>query len=285
MNESNQTPETPESKEPISYWGYINLDELLSLQHPETDAHDELQFIIVHQTFELWFKLAIYELEGAIKHLKSNDISGGIRLLNRVGAILRTAVKGFDPLMTMSQQGYAEFRDALKPASGFQSMQFRVIETLLGFERVSSGENGEKCFYWESAVQAGATFDNFMAKYHDQLLKDYEAMGQDNLRRLMLRLTENAVGAKGVEAYRELEERRSELPELYTLAEAARDLQQALLDFRLGHHKVTVFTIGKHMAGTSDSHAAGHPSCAEYLLNVIKDRSVIFLELEEAAMS
>lgn len=268
--------------EPVSYWHYSRLDNLLELQHPLTDAHDEMQFIIVHQTFELWFKLAIYELRAAIERLKKDDLAGSAHLLHRVGVILRTAYKGFDPLMTMSQQGYAEFRSALSPASGFQSMQFRVIEMLIGIERVADTE-GEQKFYWQSAVQAGATFEHFMAKYHEQLLSDSAQLGDDNLRRLMLRLTEEGTGAQGVEAYRALFANRENYPALYTLAEAARDLQQAVLDFRLGHHKVTVFTIGKKTAGTSDSHAAQHPSCAEYLLNVIKERSVVFPELEEAS--
>lgn len=275
-------PDMPGQNEPVSYWHYSRLDNLLELQHPLTDAHDEMQFIIVHQTFELWFKLAIYELEAAIERLKCKDMAGGAQLLHRVGVILRTAYKGFDPLMTMSQQGYAEFRSALSPASGFQSMQFRLIEMLIGIERITDQE-GEKKFYWQAAVQAGATFEHFMAKYHEQLLRDSEKLGDDNLRNLMLRMTEEGTGNKGVEAYRTLFANRNDYPELYTLAEAARDLQQAVLDFRLGHHKVTVFTIGKHAAGTSDSHADQHPSCAEYLLNVIKDRSVVFPELENAA--
>lgn len=279
-----ETNGTPDSNAPnVTYWDYVRVDDLLTLQRPVTEAHDEMQFIVVHQTFELWFNLAIYELRSAIERLKRGDITGGTNLLARVSVILRTSYKGFDPLMTMSQQGYAEFRDALTPASGFQSMQFRVIEMLLGIER-STGESGTSRFYWEGAVQAGDTFHQFMGKYHEKLLRDHADLGENNLRRLMLRLTEEATGAKGSEAYRILLERPNDFHDLYTLAERARDLQQAVLDFRLGHHKVTVFTIGKHAAGTSDSHASQHPSCAEYLLDVIKDRSTIFPELEEATM-
>lgn len=281
-NKPVQTNGSSNEEKPVSYWDYIGLEKLLTNQHPVTEAHDEMQFIMVHQTFELWFNLAIYELRAAIERLKSGDVAGATKLLNRVAVILRTAFKGFDPLMTMSQQGYAEFRDALKPASGFQSMQFRVIEMYLGIEPEVNGE-GERKFYWQSAVQAGETYENFMEKYFSRLVSDSEALGDNTLRRLMLRLTEEATGGTGAEAYRRLFDDHHSHPELYTLAETARDLQQALLDFRLGHHKVTVFTIGKHTAGTSDSHAAQHQSCAEYLLNVIKDRSVIFPELEDAS--
>jgi tryptophan 2,3-dioxygenase len=267
----------------LTYWDYIRLDELLALQQPRTSAHDEVQFIIVHQTFELWFRLAIHELRGALDALDRNDLQQGAHLLKRVAAILRTSLHGFEPLMTMTMQGYAEFRDALHPASGFQSSQFRIIEILLGIERVgSAAEAQEEKFYWEAAVQAGETFENFMKKYHTQLIADYETAKEKNLRRVMLRLTEHATGKSGVDAYRHLFANRDEHPLLLSLAESARDLQQAVMDFRLSHHKVTVFTIGAHAAGTSDSHRDPVPSCAAYLANVIRERSEIFPELEEA---
>lgn len=267
----------------MTYWDYIRLDDLLSLQQPRTSAHDEIQFIVVHQTFELWFRLAIHELRGALDALSRNDLQLGAHLLKRVAVILRTSLNGFDPLMTMTMQGYAEFRDALHPASGFQSSQFRVLEILLGIERVeSTSEEREEKFYWEAAVQTGETFTNFMSKYETQLVEDYEQAKEKNLRRAMLRLTEAATGKSGVEAYRRLFASRDEHPLLVSLAESARDLQQAVMDFRLSHHKVTVFTIGAHASGTSDSHKDPVPSCAHYLANVIRNHSEIFPELEAA---
>lgn len=265
----------------VTYWDYIQLDQLLSLQSPRTTAHDELLFIMVHQTFELWFRLAIYELRGAIAALESGNIQQGIALLKRVGVILRTAHAGFDPLMTMTQNGYAEFRDALRPASGFQSSQFRVMEILLGIRQVPSADDSAKeQFHWEVvAAQAGETFVNFMARYQQELQAIYDQARSNNLRTLMLRLTEEGTSKTGVDAYRYLGSHRSELPELAALADAGRDLQTALLDFRLSHHKVTVFTIGD-AAGTSDAHTPVHSSCAGYLLNVIKEQSTIFPELE-----
>jgi tryptophan 2,3-dioxygenase len=273
-----------QTPKPLTYWDYIRLDELLSLQHPRTTAHDELQFIMVHQAFELWFKLAINELRGALVALDSGQITQGTLLLPRVGVILRTALHGFDPLMTMTQQGYLEFRDELHPASGFQSSQFRVIEILLGIERVTSeDEKEEEKFYWQGALQAGETYTNFIERYHQELEQDYENAKTNNLRRAMLRLTEEGTGESGVDAYRKLFADPDHYPDLTALAAAGRDLQQAVMDFRLSHHKVTRFTIGTHTPGTSDSHAAKHPSCAAYLLNVVREHSTIFPELESAA--
>jgi tryptophan 2,3-dioxygenase len=273
-----------QTPKPLTYWDYIHLDELLSLQHPRTTAHDELQFIMVHQAFELWFKLAINELRGALAALDAGQITQGTLLLQRVGVILRTALHGFDPLMTMTQQGYLEFRDELHPASGFQSSQFRVIEILLGIERVTSeDEEEEEKFYWQGALQAGETYTNFIERYHQELEQDYENAKTNNLRRAMLRLTEEGTGERGVDAYRKLFADPDHYPDLTALAAAGRDLQQAVMDFRLSHHKVTRFTIGAHAPGTSDSHAAKHPSCAAYLLNVVREHSTIFPELESAA--
>jgi len=265
---------------PLTYWDYLHTEQLFSLQSPRTDAHDEMQFIIVHQVFELWFRLAIYELKGALTALEQGNLRKASQLVRRVASILRTSHQGFDPLMSMSHEGYAEFRAALAPASGFQSSQFRVIEILLGIERDAVG--AEEKFYWEKAVQAGETFVNFMKRYHQELLEINAEWSQKNLRRSMLRLTEEATGRQGVEAYRHLLLHRDDYPDLFALAESARDIQQAMLDFRLSHHKVTVFTVGAHAAGTSDSHGDPAPSCAAYLMGVINDRSTIFPELHAA---
>lgn len=267
-------------KETVTYWDYLRTEELFSLQMPRTQAHDEMQFIVVHQVFELWFRLAIYELKGALAALETGRLQFAAQLVRRVASILRTSHQGFDPLMTMTHDGYMEFRDDLAPASGFQSAQFRIIEILLGIERQMEGEDGR--FYWEKAVQTGETFVTFMKRYHADLLAIHDEWAERNLRRSMLRLTEQATGLSGVDAYRHLLLHRDDYPELHALAESALDIQQAMLDFRLSHHKVTVFTVGEHAVGTSDSHTDPAPSCASYLMGVIRDRSTIFPELDAA---
>lgn len=270
----------PTSDTPLTYWDYVRTEELFSLQSPRTSAHDEMQFIIVHQIFELWFRLAIYELKGALTALDRGDLRKAAQLVRRVSSILRTSHQGFDPLMTMTREGYSEFREALAPASGFQSAQFRIIEILLGIEREE--KNNEAKFYWERAVQAGETFVSFMHRYHQELLEINNEWSDKNLRRVMLHLTEEATGLKGVAAYRHLLQHQSDYPELHDLAESAQDIQQAMLDFRTSHLKVTVFTVGEHAAGTSDSHGDPAPSCTAYLQGVIDHRTTIFPELEAA---
>jgi tryptophan 2,3-dioxygenase/ribonuclease HI len=115
--------------EPTEYAGYLRIDDLLRLQHPLTpDAHDELLFVIVHQSYELWFKLILHEIARAQSELEAGRPQGAIGPLQRVAAIDRLLLAHLDVLETMSPDGFLEFRDPLAPASGFQSQQFRAIE-------------------------------------------------------------------------------------------------------------------------------------------------------------
>ena len=113
------------------YAGYLRIDDLLTLQQPLTpEAHDELLFIIVHQSYELWFKLIIHELRKANEELQVRRPQGALGPLKRTVKIERLLLDHLDVLETMGPEGFMEFRDPLAPASGFQSQQFREIETL-----------------------------------------------------------------------------------------------------------------------------------------------------------
>jgi tryptophan 2,3-dioxygenase len=111
------------------YATYLLIDDLLDLQRPLTpEAHDELLFIIVHQAYELWFKLILHELDLAERELRDGRPQGAIGPLKRVVATQRVLEEQLHVLETMGPEGFMEFRDPLAPASGFQSRQFRDIE-------------------------------------------------------------------------------------------------------------------------------------------------------------
>jgi tryptophan 2,3-dioxygenase len=115
------------------YERYLLIDDLLGLQRPLTpDAHDELLFIVVHQSYELWFKLILHELTRARDELLAGRAHAASPRLRRTVAIERLLLEHLDVLETMSPEGFLEFRDPLAPASGFQSVQFRSIEWLSG---------------------------------------------------------------------------------------------------------------------------------------------------------
>ena len=117
-------------QEGTEYAGYLRIDDLLRLQEPLTPgAHDELLFIIVHQSYELWFKLILHELHKAHAELEAGRPQGATRPLKRTVAIERLLLDHLDVLETMGPEGFMEFRDPLAPASGFQSQQFREIES------------------------------------------------------------------------------------------------------------------------------------------------------------
>src|SRR5215217_9437011 len=112
------------------YAAYLLIDDLLELQRPITEgAHDELLFIIVHQAYELWFKLMLHELAKVDADLRADRPAGALASLKRVVAIDRLLLAKLDVLETMGPEGFLEFRDPLAPASGFQSRQFRAIES------------------------------------------------------------------------------------------------------------------------------------------------------------
>ena len=126
VNEALDAPQ-----EVTEYAGYLRIDDLLELQEPLTPgAHDELLFIIVHQSYELWFKLILHELRKAHDELAAGRPQAAIRPLERTVAIERLLLGHLDVLETMGPDGFLEFRDPLAPASGFQSAQFREIESL-----------------------------------------------------------------------------------------------------------------------------------------------------------
>jgi tryptophan 2,3-dioxygenase len=111
------------------YAAYLLIDDLLELQRPITEgAHDELLFIIVHQAYELWFKLMLHELVKVDADLRADRPGGALAGLKRVVAIDRLLLAKLDVLETMGPEGFLEFRSPLAPASGFQSRQFREIE-------------------------------------------------------------------------------------------------------------------------------------------------------------
>jgi len=118
----------------LTYEGYLGLEVLLSAQRPlsEPQHHDEMLFIIQHQVAELWFKLIIHELESAIGHLRADAPDPCMKILARVKQVQSQLFEQWAVLETLTPAEYVQFRDVLGPASGFQSLQYRLLEFLLG---------------------------------------------------------------------------------------------------------------------------------------------------------
>ena len=127
----------PNSDKALTYISYLKVDELLSLQQPQSDGpegpeHDELLFIIIHQTYELWFKQIIHELGALQTALEGGETHRSLALLGRIRTIMKTCVAQVDILETMTPLQFNSFRGRLQSSSGFQSAQFREVEAILG---------------------------------------------------------------------------------------------------------------------------------------------------------
>jgi tryptophan 2,3-dioxygenase len=118
----------------MSYADYLHLDELLAAQHPVSRPahHDEMLFIVQHQTTELWLKLVLHELRAAMHHLAEDDLRLALKNLARVKHVQRTLIEQWSVLATLTPSEYLEFRGALASSSGFQSHQYRAVEFALG---------------------------------------------------------------------------------------------------------------------------------------------------------
>ena len=116
----------------MSYGDYLALDSILGAQHPLSEAHDEMLFIIQHQTTELWMRLAIHELSSARRSIAKDEVQPAMKMLARMSRIFEQLNGAWDVLRTMTPSEYTRFRSQLGQSSGFQSRQYRLIEYLLG---------------------------------------------------------------------------------------------------------------------------------------------------------
>lgn len=152
---------------PVTYANYLELDTLLSAQLPRSDMDDEMLFIIIHQTKELWLKQIIRELRLAISQITNDGLVPAYKALARVSRIQAVMTLSWDVLSTMTPSDYTRFRSVLGPSSGFQSDQFRTVEYLLGLKDksfLSYQEDRPKAkAAMQKALQAPSIWDHAIA--------------------------------------------------------------------------------------------------------------------------
>lgn len=159
---------TTDFKERMSYGGYLCLDKLLAAQHPLSApmVHDEMLFIIQHQTSELWMKLVIHELTAAMAFLRQDDLGPCQKMLARIKHIQKQLIEQWSVLETLTPSDYMKFRDVLGSSSGFQSAQYREIEFLLGNKNAhyvkmfDYDENLQQ--HLEAVLNAPSLYDEFL---------------------------------------------------------------------------------------------------------------------------
>ncbi len=153
----------------LTYASYLRLDELLSAQKPLSNPvhHDEMLFIIQHQTSELWMKLVIHELREAIRLVREDHLGPTFKILARVKHIQAELFQQWAVLETLTPTEYAQFRGVLGPASGFQSAQYRTIEFLLG----NKDANAVRVFAHDAGITAQLTADLGTPSLYDEFLR------------------------------------------------------------------------------------------------------------------
>jgi len=152
----------------LSYGRYLHLDEILHAQHPVSvpEHHDELLFILQHQTSELWLKLVLHELRAVLRRLAKDDLRPALKGLARVKHIQRTLTEQWSVLATLTPSEYAEFRSFLGTSSGFQSYQYRAVEFTLGNKdrrmlSIFNDEPDARAMLVE-ALEAPSVYDEFL---------------------------------------------------------------------------------------------------------------------------
>ena len=225
----------------LLYGDYLRLNEILGAQSPLTDKHDEMLFIIQHQTSELWMKLAVHELLSAREAIKADTLAPAMKMLARVARIFEQLNSAWDVLRTLTPTEYTAFRDAFGGASGFQSWQYRAIEFLAGnksdqFFKFHTGQPGERRL--RAAYDTPSLYDEAIAL----LARRGFDIDADHLARPVTeKYSENAsVQSAWLKIYQE----PARYWELYELAEKLVDFEDYFRRWRFNHVTTVERVIG-----------------------------------------
>ena len=243
-------------RERMSYGGYLDLDTLLSAQKPVSapEHHDELLFIIQHQTTELWLKLVLHELRAAAENLRNDRLPPALKGIARVKHIQRTLTEQWSVLATLTPTEYAQFRDFLGSSSGFQSFQYRAVEFVLGNKHPRMLE----VFADDPAALALLTEVYEAPSIYDEFLRYLHRQGFDVPTEILDRdVTEAWVLHPAlVSTFRGIYENATEHWTAYEACEELVDLEDNFQLWRFRHLKTVQRIIGMK-PGTGGSSGAG----------------------------
>ena len=228
----------------LTYAGYLRLDRLLGAQQPlsQPPHHDEMLFIIVHQTSELWLKLLHHELRAAIDHLQADRLDPCRKGMARAKQVLRQLTEQWSVLETMTPSEYQGFRDVLGPSSGFQSLQYRYIEFLLGNKNAAM----VKVFAADPDAQALLTELLEQTSIYDEFIRFLHRRGYAVPDELLRRdVTQAHVANEALmRVYQHVYENAAEHWDIYEACEELVDLEDNFQLWRFRHLKTVERTIG-----------------------------------------
>jgi tryptophan 2,3-dioxygenase len=260
-------------REYLDYATYLGLDTLLAAQRPLSDPphHDEMLFIVQHQTSELWFKLMLHELRAATTLVRQDDLEGSFKILARVKHIQTQLLTQWSVLETLTPTEYAQFRYVLGPASGFQSHQNRLIEIALG------KRDGRilEAFRHSPAIRAELEAALHAPSLYDEFLRWLARRGFEVPPEVLDRDVSEAYASNAAvtEVIVRIYEHPADSWDAYEMAEKLVDVDETHSLWRYRHLKVVLRIIGQKR-GTGGTAGAG------YLRGLIDE--VFFPELWEA---
>ena len=239
----------------MSYGDYLQLDAVLTAQKPLSPAHDEMLFIVQHQTSELWMKLMLHELRAAIGHIARDELQPAFKMLARVSKIMEQLVHAWDVLATMTPPEYSAMRPYLGSSSGFQSYQYRCIEFSLGNKNAAMlkphAHRADLLAHVEAAYRAPSLYDEALRLLARRGLPMPAAYLQRDWTQPYV--ASDAVEAAWLQVYRQPEVHS----ELYQLGEELTDLEDAFRLWRF-RHVTTVERIIGFKRGTGGTSGVGY---------------------------
>ncbi len=232
-----------------NYSKYLRLEGLLAQQQPLGDPpeHDEMLFIIIHQTYELWFKQVLHEFGKISRDLLSGDLYGAIATFKRVRMIFKTLVGQLDILETMTPMSFQAFRERLETSSGFQSTQFREFEFALGFKRpemlrfVAGNPSAEERLL--ERLRSPSLYDDFYCFLEKRGVKIPEQIRNKPIEAATI--PHEAIQEQLIAIY-------TDQPDVAILLELMVDLDEGIQEWRYRHVKMVERTIG-NKKGTGGS--------------------------------
>lgn len=243
-------PEHPHARPDLSYGDYLKLDRLLSAQAPLSAEHDELLFIVIHQTSELWMQLSLHELRAARDQIRRDELGPAFKMIARVSRIQAQLIQSWDVLATMTPSDYEAIRPSLGQSSGFQSYQYRQLEFILGAKTASTLTVHET----DPAIHARLLEAWREPSLYDEALRLLDRRGLKLPASSIARdwtqpyAPDPAVEAAWLEVYRDPQR----WWDLYELAEKLVDLEFRFQQWRFAHMKTVERIIG-FKAGTGGS--------------------------------
>lgn len=226
----------------MTYGDYLQLDSILNAQHTRSGDHNEMLFIVQHQTSELWMKLALHEMNAARDSIRLDDMSGAFKTLARVSRIMEQLVSAWTVLSTMTPADYSTLRKALGASSGFQSHQYRIIEFMLGNKNATMlkphAHRPDLQAQVEKALHEPSIYDEAIRLLSrrgfkvdaDQLERDFSLPRENN--------------ASVQQAWLQVYQQPKDHWALYELAEELVDLEDAFRQWRFRHATTVERIIG-----------------------------------------